>query len=155
MIYKTAMLTFVCLLASATGFAQVKLEHKFPEGRTFTTETIAVIDQTLTIAGNGTETKAETIATNDSTIGKRDADGKLPVMVTAKSLQITIEGTAGEYRFDSVNPDNRGTSQLEMMRDVHKALANRTVTLVHGEDNRVEEIKSDDDVLSNLPSTLR
>lgn len=93
MIRKTATLILVFLLAAAAGLAQVKLEHKSPEGSTLTTESIVGIDQTLTIAGNGTETNVETITTNEATIGERAADGKLPVTGKVKSLQITIGGT--------------------------------------------------------------
>ena len=155
MIRKTAMLTFVFLLTAATGFAEVKLERKFPEGQVFTTQSIAAIDQTLTIAGSGTETKVETITMTEATIGKRDADGNLPVDEKVKSLQITIGGTPGEYSFDSVNPDKSGTSQLESMRGVHKAIASRTVTIVHGADGRVTEIKADEDALGNVPDGVR
>lgn len=155
MIRKSAMLTFALLLTAATSFGQVKLEHKFPSGKTFTTESIASIEQTLTIAGMGTETKVENITTAESTIGQRGTDGKLPVTEKIKALQITIGGTAGEYRFDSVNPNDVGGSPLEVMRDVHKALMKRVVTTVYGKDNRVEEIKTDSDALANLPEQVQ
>jgi len=147
MIRRTATLTFVFLLLAGTGFAQVKLEHKLTEGLKFTQELISTIDQTLTIAGNETETKVEVQTMAEATIGKRDEDGKLPVKEKIKSLQVSIKGTAGEYRFDSANPDDRGGSQLELLREVHKALASRTVTTVYGKDNRVAEIKCDGDLL--------
>lgn len=41
-----------------------------------------------------------------------------------------------------------------MMRDVHRAMASRTVTTVHDKDNRVVEIKSDED-LNSLPAAVQ
>ena len=155
MLHKVITLTPALLLVSATGLAQVKLEHKLTEGSTYTVQTVSSIDQTLTIAGNGTETKSEIIATSEATVGKRDGEGNIPVTQKTKSLQISIGGTAGEYRFDSANPDDKGGSPLEILRDVHKALATQTKTVVHDKDNRVVEIKSDDDTLSKLPEQVQ
>lgn len=151
MIRRTATLTLMFLLTAAAAFAQVKLEHKLPEGRTFTAESIVVVEQTL----NATETNAETITTTETAIGERDAKGNVSVVTKVKSLQITAGGAVGDYLFDSVNPDDKGSSELEVMRDIHKALANRTVTSVFDKDNRVVEIKLDKDALSDVPEQLK
>jgi len=79
----------------------------------------------------------------------------VPVEGKVKSLQISIGGTAGDYRFDSINPDDNGTSPLEIMRGVHKALASQVVTVVHDEDNRVVEVKCDNDALGQLPAEVQ
>ena len=155
MIRRTVMLGLAFLLIAESGFGQVKLDHKFIEGLTLTTEAYIEIDQTLIIAGNETKTRIENQTTTQATAGRRDADGNLPVEEKIESLQIHIGGTAGDYRFDSANPDSRGGSPLEMLREVHKAIADRTQTTVYGKENRVVDIEYDSDALSNRPPEVQ
>jgi hypothetical protein len=58
------------------------------------------------------------------------------------------------YSFDSASPDTKGTSQLEALRDVHKALAKRTTTTILDKMNRVYAIEADQDVLAGLPPEI-
>lgn len=155
---KSAILTLVVLIIGATAtssFAETKLEHKVNEGDKYTTQTISTVDQTLTIVGMETKMKAENIATVEAVVGKRDGEGKISVKEKLKSMQINIKGTAGDYGFDSVNPDEAGASPLEVMRPIHKVLATRTVTTTFDKDNRVAEIKADADALAQLPEEVR
>jgi hypothetical protein len=66
---------------------------------------------------------------------------------------MTVMGA--NYFFDSANPDNAGTSALETLRELHKALSRRTTTTVYDKQNRVDSITSDQDVLNNVPEAVR
>ena len=73
---------------SATSFGQVTLEHKFPEGASYTTETTVKTDQKLTIAGMDVDTIARRAQRNSkSTVGKRDVEGKLRVQEKMESFR--------------------------------------------------------------------
>lgn len=151
----TVLATLTLLLPASVSVAQVELKHKVNESATFTTNAYVSIDQTLTIAGNETTTKSETTTTTVTKTGERDGDGNIQRADSVKSLQISISGTPGEYRFDSVNPDQQGGSQLEMMRDVHKLLAKRTVTTTFDKDGKIVKIDAGQDQLANLPDLVK
>ena len=105
------------------GLGQVTLKHKFHEGTTSTVETSGRIAQNLTIAGTEIDTASDTKSLAKATVGKRDVEGKLRVNEKVESLQISITVMGQNYMFDSANPDNKGLSPFEVVRDVHKAIA--------------------------------
>jgi hypothetical protein len=59
------------------------------------------------------------------------------------------------YSFDSASPDTKGASALEVLRDIHKALAKRTSTTTLDKTGRVLAIEHDQDVLSGLPAEIQ
>jgi hypothetical protein len=149
------------LLASALlcGFctvalAQVTLENKFSPG-TFTVDTDEQVEQKLTINGTDVDTGATTHTTSKGVIGERDAEGKLRVPITIESMKISMSVMGMGYDFDSANPDNKGESQLEALRDFHKALAKRTTTLVYDKSNRVDAIESDQTAINALGADVQ
>jgi hypothetical protein len=130
----------VLALTTATS-AQVKLERKYADGASYTAETTGRVEQKLTIAGMDTETNSETRTTVKATIGKRDVGGMLRIEQKIEAMQISMAVQGQNYSFDSANPDNKGSSQLEILRDIHKALARRVSTTVLDKDNRVYAIQ--------------
>jgi hypothetical protein len=135
-----------------TCFGQVTLEHKFTEGSAFTVDSTEQVEQKLTINGTDIETGSNTRATVKGTVGQRDADGKLRVPTKIESLKINVSIMGMPYDFDSANPDAKGDSQLEALRDVHRGLVKRTTTLVYDKSNRVTAVENDVDILSSLPA---
>ena len=159
MIKKSSIAAMLVVTAvAAHGLAQeVRLERKLNEGGVYTTEVKGGIDQTLTIAGMDIETNVQTHTVSTSRVSQRADDGTVRVKEKVDSLQINMGGTQGDYSFDSGNPDDKGSSPLEMLRPIHKVLANRVHTVIYDEDNRVKDIETDEDFLASLstePQTL-
>ncbi len=59
------------------------------------------------------------------------------------------------YMFDSANPDNKGSSPFEVVRDVHKAIARCTTTTVFDKNDRAVAIETDEDTLGSLPAEVQ
>jgi hypothetical protein len=143
------------LAFSVTANAQVKLERKIVEGSTFTVSTTSNIEQKLTIAGMDTDTNADTRSVSKATVGKRDGLGMLRVQEKVESLQVNLTAAGQQYSFDSNNPDNKGGSVLEFIRDIHKALAKSVSTVVYDKNNRVHAVERDENLLASLPEQAR
>ena len=150
MVRRSILSATLILLVAGTASAQVRLEHKYLPG-THVAETTSKIDQKLSIAGMDTDTLAETKVKTTVTVGKRDGAGMVPIQEKIESMQVNTTVMGNQYTFDSAKPDEKGTSPLEILRDVHKALARRTTTTLMNKNNRVESIKDDNDVLGSLP----
>jgi hypothetical protein len=147
--------SFVFVFAACSpGFGQVKLDHKLTEG-SYTTETKTRIDQSLTIAGMDTTTEADTKVTAQTTIGKRDAGGSVREQTKVTGLQINMKVMGSEYMFDSANPDNKGNSVLEILRDVHKAISKRSTTTLYDKENKVVSVQHDEDILPSLAPEIQ
>ncbi len=155
MFRKSLVAACLVLTFGTATFGQVKLERKMHEGKSYTVEVSAKIDQKLTIAGMETDTSSDTRSTVKATSGKRDVGGMLRVQEKVESLNINMVVMGQNYSFDSAAPDAKGTSPLEALRDIHKALARRISTTVYDKDNRVYAVESDQDVLSSLPEELQ
>jgi hypothetical protein len=155
MLHKTLVSACLVLGLSTAAFGQVKLERKYAEGSTYTAESTNRIEQKLTIAGMEVDTAADTRTAVKATVGKRDVAGMLKIQEKIESLQINTVVMGQNYSFDSASPDTKGTSQLEILRDVHKALAKRVTTTVLDKMNRVYAIESDQDVLAGLPPEIQ
>jgi hypothetical protein len=156
MLRKTLIVSAGIILGITTAtFGQVKLERKYKEGSSYSAESTNRIEQTLTIAGMETETSVDTRTVTHATIGKRDVAGMLRIQERIESLNINMGIMGQTYSFDSASPDAKGSSPLEILRDVHKALAKRTTTMVLDKENRVYAIESDQDVLSSLPEEVK
>ncbi|HEX3726570.1 MAG TPA: hypothetical protein VHV08_10025 [Pirellulales bacterium] len=129
------------------SLGQVTLEHKFAEGSTFTLEMVTKFEQKLTIAGMETDTNSDARAAVKTTVGKRDVEGKLRVQQKIDTLQVLVGVMGQNYTFDSANPDEKGTSPLEMMRSVHKALTGQVTTIVYDKSNRATAVERDENAL--------
>ena len=146
----------VLLFPQAALHAQVKLEHKLPDGRKITTNTHVKVKQTLTIAGSDIPTSSEQNITTSEVSGQRQADGTLQQRHKIESLQSTLNIAGMELTFDSVNPDAPppGTA-LDAVLDIFKAVAKSSWTVNYGADNRAVSVKGRADALEGLPVELR
>lgn len=150
-----AMLTCMLLAVANTCVAQVSLEHKLREGSAYTKETSTRLNQKLVLAGMETDSAVDTRTISKSTVGKREADGSLRVQEKIESLQIGIDTMGIDYTFDSANPDGTSNSPVEFLREVHKAMAQRSTTLVFNKDNRVQSVECADNLLEKLPDEIQ
>ena len=64
---------------AAPAMAQVKLEHKFADGRKTVHHATMKVKQTLTLAGMAQESESERFAISTDQASKRDADGKIRI----------------------------------------------------------------------------
>lgn len=154
--FRTALMSACLVLGlGSMSLGQVTLEQKFREGTSYATETNARISQKLTIAGAEIDTSNDVKSTGKVTVGKRDPEGKLRVQEKVDSLQVTMSVMGMNYQFDSTNPDNKGGSPLEILRDIHKAISGRTSTVVYDKSNRAVAVESDQDILGTLSPELQ
>jgi hypothetical protein len=155
MLRRTAMMlmgsAMVAGLASPAT-AQVKLEYKFPEGMSATYRTTSKTHQILTIAGMNLETGAEASAVTSNTVGKRNADGTLPVGQKVESLKIQLDLPGGiNISFDSANPDAKiEAPQLAFLGEAFKTLVGLSYTVVLDEHNRVKAVEGMEKVTAKL-----
>jgi hypothetical protein len=140
------------LAMTTSAYSQVRFERKVQEGGSYTTTVTAQIDQKLNIGGMETDTNVETRTTSKATVGKRDGSGMLRVRTTVESLQINMTAQGQQYSFDSANPDMKGTSVLEFVRDIHKAVAKSVTTIVYDQNNRVHAVEPEQNLLASLPA---
>jgi hypothetical protein len=160
MLHKTLLMSFtLCglmlgMLAAACP-GQVTLKNKFHEGSSQVIETTARTEQSLTINGMAIDTASDTRATTKTSVGSRDTEGKVRVKEKPESLQISVDVMGMKYEFDSANPDNKGGSPLEILRDVHKALMRRTTTIVFDKSDKAVAIETDEDTLGTLPAEVQ
>ena len=141
---------------STTTDAQVKLAHKFPDGRTSTSISDVETEQTLTIAGMEILTKSKQKVTVTAVNGVRAADGTLVVQQRIDALKSDIDIMGQKLSFDSAKPDAPppGTS-IDIILDLFKAVSNSEWTVRHGRDHRVIAVDGRDKALKSLPDALR
>jgi hypothetical protein len=155
MLYRTFVSLILLLSISSSAYSQVRLEHKLQEGTSHTTSLSSTIDQKLVIAGMDTQTNVETTTTSKLTIGKRDGLGMLRAQEKVESLQVNMSAQGLQYTFDSANPDKKGDSPLEFLRDIHKGLLGSVSTIVYDKDNRVHAVETDQNLLASLPEAAK
>jgi hypothetical protein len=146
-VFGTLMLA---LIVASPGHAQVRLDRKYVEGASYTTETVSQVAQTLTIAGMPTETSADTRVVSKVATGKRESDGTLRVKDTTEAMQVTISAQGSNYTFDSKMPDNQGSSALEILREIHKGIVGHTSTTILNRENQIQSIEFDQNLLGSL-----
>src|SRR4051794_17701366 len=93
-IWLPALVIVGSVVPTAQAQAQVKLEHKFPEGTSSSFRTTSKTHQILSIMGMDIETEAEESVVTNSTVGKRNPDGTLPVAQKIVSIrsQLALPG---------------------------------------------------------------
>ena len=74
----------LAMAASPAARAQVKLEYKFPEGKTLTYKTTMKMNQILTLMGMEIPTEVEETIVTSRSIGKRGGDSTLPVQAEGR-----------------------------------------------------------------------
>lgn len=130
--------------------AQVKLVRQLKENSESLVETSVKVQQSLKIAGMNQQTGSENRRLVRAKSGKRDDLGRLRIEEKIEEFEAHIEAPTGKYDFDSKSPDAAGTSALEQVRPLHKALLQQPVTMVYDKDDSVSGVEFDQQFLNNL-----
>jgi hypothetical protein len=133
--------------------AQVKLEYKFVEGSSTSSKSTTKTHQILTIMGQDIETTAEESVGATQLVGKRAADGTLPITQSIDSIKTMISLPGGaEVRFDSANPGDAKNDlpQLAFLSDLFKAVVGSSYTIVLDAKNKVKAIEGADKILEKV-----
>jgi hypothetical protein len=136
-------LACLALVWSQPAHAQVKLQHKFPEGKTFKSKTTAKTHQILTLMGQDLETTENESVTTSRTVGKRRDDSSVPVEEKVESLHVELTAPGGiNLTYDSSNPDAKiENPAIEFLGEVFKLAGETRYTVVLDEENKIKAIE--------------
>lgn len=146
MLKRTCLFALPLLFLASAVFGQVTITPKFNEGETYKTKTSTKTNQKLTIAGQDGGTTSNTVIEQTTSVGKRDAEGKLPITVDTSivSAEVSLPGGA-KIKFDAKNPDAKEEGDnnpiAELVRDKLKANAKMNTTIVLGKDDAVVDVQ--------------
>jgi hypothetical protein len=129
--------------------AQVKLEYKFPEGKTLTYKTTVKANQTMTLMGQEIPTESDTAVISSRAIGKRAGDSTLPVHEKVESIrsELTLPGNV-HLTYDSKDPNAKvDNEQYKFLEDVFKLAAEATYTVVLDGKNKVKAVEGTEKLL--------
>ena len=150
-------LTLLAAGWAAPAMAQVKLEHKFVDGRKTVTHTTMKIKQTLTLAGMALETESDRFVISSSEVGKRDAEGKVRVEQKTDKLTVTSKLPGGiMLSFDSDDPNKKAENPaLEPFMQVMRAAAKSRPVLVRDQSGKVVAVEGLDKAAEEAPEEFR
>jgi hypothetical protein len=131
------------LMWSQTAQAQVKLEHKFPEGKKLAYKTTYNTHQTLTLMGMEIESSEDRSIVTSIRTGKRRGDLALPVERKVESLRVDLSLPGGiRASYDTSNPNAKiDVKGLAFLDDVFKLEAAIAYTVVLDDHNKVKAIE--------------
>lgn len=142
------LMTMLAVPASAS--AQVKLEFKFPEGRTSTYENNLAVDQTLSISGQAIPTMSKQTSMLTTTVGAPREDGVTPLAETlgAVKAELSLPGDI-ELTIDSTDPqDPEGElPQITSIRKTIRALDGLSFTILVGSGGEVVGVEGIEEAL--------
>ena len=137
------------LFWSHTAQAQVKLQYKFPEGKTLKYKETTKSRQVLTLAGQEIENVEDSTTITSSTVGERRGDSTVPVDQKVESLRIELAIPGGiNVTYDSSDPkatiDN---PQLAFLNELFKLAGEANYTVVLDDQNKVKAIEGAEKLL--------
>jgi hypothetical protein len=138
-----AALVLIILFGTGSSRAQVKLEYKFPEGEKLTYKTTSKLSQVLTLMGQGNETESKQSVVHSSAVGKKRADGTLPLEEKIESLSSEVSLPGGiTVSYDSKDPQSKiDNPQLAFLADVYKLVSKLAYTVVLDGQNKVKAVE--------------
>ncbi len=140
------------VLGMAAAPEKVKLEFKHSENSTTRAKAATKTHQILTIAGMDIETASDSNVALVSSVGKRGADGRLPITEKIESLSVHLSLPGGiAIDFDSSNPASGKSDnpQLQALLDMFRARVGSSYTVVLGKDNKVVAVEGTEKLLEN------
>lgn len=137
--------------------AQVKLEHKFVEGRKTVMHTTMKIKQTLTLMGMGLDTESDRFIITTAQAGKRNAEGNLPIEQKVDKLSVNVKLPGGlGLTFDSDDPNKAAENPaLEPLLKAMRASVKAKPVLVRDKSGKVVAVEGLDKIAEELPEELR
>jgi Family of unknown function (DUF6263) len=139
----------LAMAAAPSARAQVKLEYKFPEGKTITHKTTMKMNQSMTLMGMELPTEVEQTIVASQVIGKRAADASLPVQHKIDSMRAELSLPGGiQITYDSKDPDAKiDNEQLKFLGDVFKFAGSIAYTVVLDAKNQVKAVEGTEKLL--------
>lgn len=136
-----------CLLAfvtlAGTAPAEVRLERTFEEESQSRNRTEVKTDQVLTINGAPIETSARNTIVNVDEVGKRQADGTLPIRRRIEAFQAELNLPGGlVVSYSSENPEQKADNpQLEPVLDAFRASSQLVLDITLDNKNKAKDVK--------------
>ena len=123
--------------------ATVKLEYKFPEGKTLKYRTSWNPFQTLSLAGQEIQSSERKTVVWTQSIGKRRPDSTQPIDVKIESLKTTLRLQGGiDLSFDSSKPGGKmDEPDFASLGDLYKFESQVAYTVVLDAQNKVKAIE--------------
>lgn len=141
---------------ASPALAQVKLEHKFSDGRKTVTHTTMKVKQTLTLAGMAQETESERFAISTDQASKRDADGKIRIEKKTDKLSVNLKIAGMEVTFDSDDPSKKATNPLlEPILNIMRIATKLKPVLVRDQSGKVVAVEGLDKAGDEIPEEFR
>lgn len=134
------------LVLACVGVAagqEVQLEFKYPQGRKSVNETEVKVKQTLGIGEMNVDTQVDQFVKSIAEVGKRTAEGTLPVTNRIAALQVDMVLPGGlSMAYDSANTQEQKAPlpQLDPVMDAFRALAGSEWTMTLDKQNRVVSV---------------
>jgi Family of unknown function (DUF6263) len=140
------------MAAAPAARAQVKLEYKFPEGKTLTYKTTMKMNQTMTLMGMEIPTEVEQTVVASQVIGKRAGDATLPVQQKVDSMRNELSLPGGiQVTYDTKDPDAKiDNEQLKFLEDVFKLAGQIAYTVVLDDKNKIKAIEGTETLLEKV-----
>jgi hypothetical protein len=151
-------------LLSSNGLAQTKLTPKFEEGASYKTKESINTRQSLKLGGQNQDTASNTVIVSQNTVGKRTAEGDLPIEVTYTEIvsEITLPGDK-KVSYNSATGEGKSDDpNFEIVLEALKKLKGMTFTTVLDKDNKVKSVSglpadagvSPDEVKTSMQNNL-
>ncbi len=139
----------LAMAAAPSARAQVKLEYKFPEGKTLTYKTTMKMNQTMTLMGMEIPTEIEGTVVESEVNGKRAGDATLPVQHRIDSMRNEFSLPGGiQITYDSKDPDFKiDNEQLKFLEDVFKLAGSIGYTVILDARNQVKAVEGTEKLL--------
>lgn len=130
---------------------KVKLEFKHKEGSSTTVESSSKTHQILSIMGADLETNSENKTKITNSVGKRGADGRLPIVQKVEAINVQLSLPMGvNISFDSANPNVQSDNpMIQVMLESIKARVGSSHTIVLDKNNKVVAIEGAEKILEN------
>jgi hypothetical protein len=108
--------------------------------------------QILSVAGMDVETDVNAETTNRSTVGKRAADGKLPVEQKLEAMRFKIAFPGGAIDYDSARPAPKSDNpQIQQIVDAIRARSARATAFIYDKDNQPVAVEGIDKIIAEAP----
>jgi hypothetical protein len=145
-------LTIVALFLSSEAQAQVKFEHKFPEGQKLTYSVTHDMSQVLKMAGQAFPTEEERTQLTSWTFGKKRENATQPIAQKVEAFATKMSVPGGIHiAYDSKDPGAKiDHPQLSYLSDAYKLLGGLEYIVVLDAQNKVKTIEGTDKVLEKI-----
>ncbi len=145
-----AVVAVACLTLSgartAQAQAQVKLQYKFPEGKTLRYRTTWNAFHTVNLMGMEIQSRENKTVVQTQSIGKRRGNSTLPVEMKVEWLRVDLRLQGGiDLKFDSKKPDAKiDDPELALLIDAYKVESAVAYTVVLDKQDQVKLIEGTD-----------